>query len=94
MDGKQLKAIRKRMGLTQKALADRLRVAENTVARMERNEQAITPPMELLIGYVTREPGVDLENSNARSGRRDLAPKAARSAGLRHSAAKSRRRPR
>lgn len=43
------------MGLTQAEMAARLRVARNTVARMEYGFQAITPSMELLIGYVVKD---------------------------------------
>ena len=50
------------MGLTQAEFAERLRIARNTVARMERSLQAITPPMELLISYVAREALVDALN--------------------------------
>jgi transcriptional regulator with XRE-family HTH domain len=46
------------MGLSQSGLASRLRVWKNTVARMERDEQRITAPMELLIRLV--EAGCDL----------------------------------
>jgi DNA-binding XRE family transcriptional regulator len=52
---KELKAIRDQMGLTQAELAERLKIARNTVARMERSLQAITPSMALLIGYVARD---------------------------------------
>jgi transcriptional regulator with XRE-family HTH domain len=56
---KDLKAVRDAMGLTQAELAERLKIARNTVARMERELQAITPPMALLISFVAREAGVD-----------------------------------
>jgi transcriptional regulator with XRE-family HTH domain len=62
MTPKQLKQIRAAMGLTQAELAARLRLWRNTVARMESGLQAITPSMELLIGYVAREAGVDAVN--------------------------------
>jgi hypothetical protein len=47
------------MGLTQVELAERLRVASNSVARMERGEMIVTPPMALLISFVAREAGVE-----------------------------------
>jgi transcriptional regulator with XRE-family HTH domain len=47
------------MGLTQAEFAARIRMAENSVARMERNEMIVTPPMELLISYIAREAGVE-----------------------------------
>jgi transcriptional regulator with XRE-family HTH domain len=59
MTGKQLRAIRDQMGLTQAQLAERLKIAGNSVARMERGEMIITPPTELLIFFVAREAGVD-----------------------------------
>src|SRR5262245_47607109 len=59
MTRKELREIRGRMGLTQAELAERIRVARNSVARMENGRQAITPPMELLIQYVAREAGID-----------------------------------
>ena len=68
MTGKQLKAVRQRMGLSQRALAGRLRVAENTVTRMENSRQAITPAMELLLSYIAKEYGIDVAHSQ-RSGR-------------------------
>jgi len=39
MDGKELKTFRKRLGLTQKELAARLKVDAITVSRWERNQQ-------------------------------------------------------
>jgi transcriptional regulator with XRE-family HTH domain len=66
---KELRAIRAAMGLTQEELADRLRVARNTVARMERAIQAITPSMALLITYVAREAGVDIRSSHQKRSR-------------------------
>ena len=51
------------MGLTQAELAERLKIARNTVARMERSLQAITPSMALLISFVAREAGVDTVNT-------------------------------
>ena len=49
MRGGTLKRIRKRLGLTQSALAERLGVSPNTVARWERNEVPIREPMARLI---------------------------------------------
>ena len=47
------------MGLTQAEFADRLKMARNSVVRMERGQMIITPPMKLLITYVAREAGVE-----------------------------------
>jgi len=49
MTGQQLRRIRKRLGLTQVELADRLGVASNTVARWERNEVGISGPVARLL---------------------------------------------
>jgi transcriptional regulator with XRE-family HTH domain len=77
------------MGLTQNELAARIRIARNTVARMESGLQAITPSMELLIGFVAREAGVEVIDT--RSGGRVASPKAPGRAGAGHTAGKSRR---
>jgi transcriptional regulator with XRE-family HTH domain len=47
------------MDFTQTELAEKLKIARNTVARMESGRQAITPSMALLISFVARESGVD-----------------------------------
>lgn len=44
MTGAELRAARARLGLTQAALAKKLHVAPNTVARWERGERAIPGP--------------------------------------------------
>ena len=49
VDGLALRRLRTRAALTQAALAARLGVAPNTVARWERNERSITEPMARLI---------------------------------------------
>jgi len=59
VDGFHLRRIRTRAGLTQAALAAKLGVAPNTVARWERNERTITEPMTRLIR-------VSVEASNRR----------------------------
>jgi transcriptional regulator with XRE-family HTH domain len=51
-----LRRLRNRAGLTQRSLADRLGVAENTVARWERNEVRITSPMARLVTLTLRDP--------------------------------------
>jgi transcriptional regulator with XRE-family HTH domain len=67
MTGKQVRAIRRRLGLTQGQFGYALRTTGNTVARWERDEVAITPQMELLIQYVAREAGVDVALNSQRS---------------------------
>src|SRR5689334_11414827 len=92
MNGKQLRAFRKRMGLSQAAMGDCLRLTGNSIARMERDEVTITPSMELLIGYVAREAGVD--SAHRRRSRRAAKDKAAHGGHARHSAGQSGARPR
>jgi transcriptional regulator with XRE-family HTH domain len=70
------------MGLTQVELGERLRVTGNTIARFERNEMAIAPPMELLIQYVAREASVEV--SHPRRGRRADSPKQAKGPRVTH----------
>ena len=56
MTGSELRRIRKRLGLTQVQLAERLGVTGNTVARQERGEVRITEPVARLIRYVAGLP--------------------------------------
>ena len=49
MDGPELQRLRTHAGLTQAALAARLGVAPNTVARWEQGQRVITEPMARLI---------------------------------------------
>jgi transcriptional regulator with XRE-family HTH domain len=91
---KELKAIRDAMGLTQAELADRLKIARNTVARMERSLQAITPSMALLISFVAREAGVETPASHSRPGSRAAPDKGAHGRKTRDSSRKGGGRPR
>jgi len=84
MIGKQLRTVRYAMGLTQAQLGERLRITQNSVARMERGLVTITPSMELLISYVAREAGVDIQASHARRGRKPLTPKQTKGVKPRH----------
>ena len=52
MTGSELRRIRTRLGLTQAAMAARLGVSGNTVARWERDEVRITEPVARLIAFV------------------------------------------
>jgi len=49
VDGSELRRLRMRAGLTQAALAAKLGVASNSVARWERSERTIAEPMVRLI---------------------------------------------
>jgi transcriptional regulator with XRE-family HTH domain len=83
---KELRAIRGAMGLTQAELAERLKIARNTVARMERSLQAITPSMALLITFVAREAGVEVAaTSDTRTGGPNPASKQTHGARASHS---------
>ncbi len=57
MKGGTLRRIRKRLGLTQAALAKRLGVRPNTVARWERNELPIREPIAKLIRLLEQTEG-------------------------------------
>lgn len=52
MDGKQLRAIREKLGLTQAELADRLDVNRVTVARWETEAIAIDRRTELAVKFL------------------------------------------
>ena len=55
MTGEELKKIRKQMGLTQAAFADLVGVAENSIARQERNEIGIREPLARLIRLLAEQ---------------------------------------
>lgn len=55
MSGVELRRVRRRLGLTQVALAGRLAVTPTTVARWERGERRITPAMERLVRLAAAE---------------------------------------
>jgi transcriptional regulator with XRE-family HTH domain len=58
------------MGLSQRGFGERVGLHGNTIARMERGEVSIPPTLEFLIGYVSREAGVDVAvNSQGSSSR-------------------------
>jgi transcriptional regulator with XRE-family HTH domain len=53
MNGTRLRQLRRARGWTQQQMASHLAVSTNSVARWERDEVRITPPMEKLIHVVT-----------------------------------------
>jgi transcriptional regulator with XRE-family HTH domain len=55
MDGSELRRIRERLGWTQRRLAEELGVAENTVARWERDELGMRSTAERLIRRIADE---------------------------------------
>jgi transcriptional regulator with XRE-family HTH domain len=52
MRGRELQSIRRKIGWTQRQLAEALGVASNTVARWERAERGISAPVAKLIRLV------------------------------------------
>ena len=54
MTGDQLKRLRKRLGLKQADLAEKVGVHANTLARWERDELPIRPAMERLLKLVAK----------------------------------------
>jgi transcriptional regulator with XRE-family HTH domain len=78
------------MDLTQAEFAAKLRVTRNSVARMERGEMIVTPPMELLISFVAREAGVDVA-SDSGTGSGASTGKAQRHQRVGHSGGKDRK---
>ena len=55
MSGKELKAIRNKLKITQAELADLIGLHWNTVARWERDEVSISEPMARLIVRIEQE---------------------------------------
>lgn len=53
--GRELRAIRQKLKLTQAALAQTIGVASNTVARWERGEMTISEPVARLIEKIAEE---------------------------------------
>jgi len=75
MDGKQLKRLRRRLKLTQVQFAKLIGIAPNSLARLERDERAITPPMERLIRLLaapTIRPDADPRNADWPKKTRDV----------------------
>ena len=56
MSGKELRAQRTRLGMTQVELADALGVKGNTVARYERDELSIPEPVARLVMLLQPKP--------------------------------------
>jgi transcriptional regulator with XRE-family HTH domain len=88
---KQLRSIRDAMDLTQTEFAAKLRITRNSVARMERGEMIVTPPMELLISFVAREAGAGVDVVNPARGRRATQGKRAHAKTAKTAAGKARK---
>jgi transcriptional regulator with XRE-family HTH domain len=63
MKGPKLRERRQALGLTQQALADKLKVTQNTVARWEREEMAIPGFLHLAINWIELEAAKDASKS-------------------------------
>jgi transcriptional regulator with XRE-family HTH domain len=59
MTAAQLKAIRKKLGLTQAALAELVGVTTNTIARQERGELGIGEPLARLLKLLAEQRSPD-----------------------------------
>jgi DNA-binding transcriptional regulator YiaG len=55
MQGVEIRALRKKLGWTQMALAEAIGVTSNTVARWERGEMAISEPATRLLRKIAAE---------------------------------------
>jgi len=60
MKGAELRRLRKRMKLTQKELASKLGVTENTVARWERDEVKISEVAARFARTIAKPPGTKI----------------------------------
>ena len=56
MNGQELRAVRKKLKLTQRQLAERIGMSMNTVARWERNEVGIKEPIAKLLRLLSKKP--------------------------------------
>src|SRR5262245_6466943 len=69
MTAKALRALRRRMGLTQQEFATLTRVTRNSIARMERGRQTITGAMGLVFELVAKDhEALDRQRSGRRAG--------------------------
>lgn len=55
MTGREFRAIRRKLAMTQAALADEIGVTSNTIARWERGEMAIYEPAARLLKRIAAE---------------------------------------
>ncbi len=84
MTGKELRRIRKRLGWTQKQLAEAVGIAPNALAMQERGEIGISEPVSRLVLLVAG--GVDIEAIiNPHRSRKDAPRKPPKGVGPRHS---------
>jgi len=65
MTGKELRALRLKLGLSQVEFSDRLKISRVSVTRMEWGTQVITPSMALLIELLANE--IERERASKRA---------------------------
>ncbi len=70
MTGKELKAIRKKLGLTQTQFAELVGVTRNSIARQEREEIGIREPLARLIKLLAEHPAGLLKRAPSRKRKR------------------------
>jgi transcriptional regulator with XRE-family HTH domain len=70
MKGTKLRERRVALGLTQQALADKLEVSRNTVARWERDEMAIPGFLHLALKSIESEAVKGAANNSQANGKR------------------------
>ena len=58
MTGRELRYIRRKLALTQAALAEAIGVTSNTIARWERGEMSISEPAARLLEKLAEEPKI------------------------------------
>lgn len=92
MTGRELKTIRKRLGWTQKQLAEAVGITPNGLAMQERGEIGISEPVARLVRLVAAGVNVDAI-VNAARGRAVSPHKQAKRVRPRHSESKSRKGP-
>ena len=93
MTAKELRQIRKRLGLTQKELAEGVGISPNSLAMQERGEIGISEPVARLVRLIGA--GVDVEAAlESRSGLRASASEPPKRSSAEHSSRESRKRKR
>jgi transcriptional regulator with XRE-family HTH domain len=92
MIGKELKAIRRRLGWSQQQLADAAGVWRNSIARQERGEMGIKESLARLLRLIAI--GTGGESSHGQASRRAASSKKTNRGEARHSVRKNRQRQR
>jgi transcriptional regulator with XRE-family HTH domain len=71
MKGRELRAIRKRLGWSQAQLAEAVGVASNSIARQERGEIGIRESLSRLVRLIAEQRARNETAADTRSGRRN-----------------------